>query len=155
MVFSHFILSSKVILAVISISIRGSYLETSAWKKYSFYNTFGFPFAQSKFYSSSSQSTARTHPIILLKQHPPIDPYDFPSLFYLLLANLIFFQHSVIGQFLTCLNRLRLLFSFSIIVLYIFSLVSAFSQKNKTYKMGLRVCVSLCVCLCVCVCVCV
>ena len=27
----------------------------------------------------------------------------------------------------------------------IFSLVSAFSQKNKTYKMGLRVCVCVCV----------
>ena len=34
----------------------------------------------------------------------------------------------------------------------IFSLVSAFSQKNKTYKMGLRVCVCVvCVCLYVCV----
>ena len=30
--------------------------------------------------------------------------------------------------------------------IYIFSLVSAFSQKNKTYNMGLCVCV--CVCLC-------
>ena len=39
--------------------------------------------------------------------------------------------------------------------LYLFSLVSAFSQKNKTYKMGLGVCVCLCVCECVCVCVCV
>ena len=37
----------------------------------------------------------------------------------------------------------------------LFSLVSAFSQKkNKTYKMGLRVCVCLCMCVCVCVCVC-
>ena len=35
---------------------------------------------------------------------------------------------------------------------FIFSLVSAFSQKNKTYKMGLGV---LCVCLCVRVSVCV
>ena len=34
----------------------------------------------------------------------------------------------------------------------VFSLVSAFSQKNKTYKIGLCVCVFLCVCVCVCVC---
>ena len=34
----------------------------------------------------------------------------------------------------------------------LFSLVSAFSQKNKTYKMGLRVCVCLCVCVCMCLC---
>ena len=33
------------------------------------------------------------------------------------------------------------------------SLVSAFSQKNNTYKMGLGMCVSVCVCVCVCVCV--
>ena len=32
-----------------------------------------------------------------------------------------------------------------------FSLVSAFSQKNKTYKMGLRVCACVCVCVSVCV----
>ena len=32
-----------------------------------------------------------------------------------------------------------------------FSLVCAFSQKNKTYKMGLCVCVWVCVCVCVCV----
>ena len=39
----------------------------------------------------------------------------------------------------------------------VFSLVSAFSQKNKTYKMGLGVCVcvSVCVFVCVSVCVCV
>ena len=37
----------------------------------------------------------------------------------------------------------------------IFSLVSAFSQKNKTYKIRLGVCVSVCVSVCVCVCVCV
>ena len=42
----------------------------------------------------------------------------------------------------------------------IFSLVSAFSQENKTYKMGLGewvsecVCVFVCVCVCVCVCLC-
>ena len=38
-----------------------------------------------------------------------------------------------------------------------FSHVSAFSQKNKTYKMGLGVCICVfvCVCLSVCVCVCV
>ena len=33
----------------------------------------------------------------------------------------------------------------------IFSLVSTFSKKNKTYKMGLRVCVSVCVSVCMCV----
>ena len=38
---------------------------------------------------------------------------------------------------------------------FIFSLVSAFSQKNKTYKIGLGVCVCVCVCVCVYVCVCV
>ena len=41
----------------------------------------------------------------------------------------------------------------------IFSLVSVFLQKNKTYKIGLGVCVCVCVCVCaracVCVCVCV
>ena len=41
----------------------------------------------------------------------------------------------------------------------IFSLVSAFSQKNKAYKMGLSLCVCVCMCacvyMCVCVCVCV
>ena len=35
--------------------------------------------------------------------------------------------------------------------LAIISLVSAFSQKNKTYKMGLGVCVFVYVCVCVCV----
>ena len=35
------------------------------------------------------------------------------------------------------------------------SLVSAFSQKKKIYKIGLGVCVSVCVCVCVCVSVCV
>ena len=34
-----------------------------------------------------------------------------------------------------------------------FSLVSTFSKKHKTYKMGHRVCVSVCVCVCVCLCV--
>ena len=29
-----------------------------------------------------------------------------------------------------------------------YSLVSAFLQKNKTYKMGIGVCVCVCVCLC-------
>ena len=38
---------------------------------------------------------------------------------------------------------------------FLFSLVSAFSQKTKTYKMGLGVCVYVCTCACVCVCVCV
>ena len=33
----------------------------------------------------------------------------------------------------------------------IFSLVSTFSQKNKTYKIGLGVCVPVRVCVCVCV----
>ena len=39
--------------------------------------------------------------------------------------------------------------------------VSVLSQRNKTYKMGLSVCMSVCVyvyvymCVCVCVCVCV
>ena len=40
----------------------------------------------------------------------------------------------------------------------IFSLISAFSQKNKTYKKGLGVCVLcvfVCVCVCMYVCVCV
>ena len=32
----------------------------------------------------------------------------------------------------------------------IFNLVSPFSQKNKTYKMILRVCVCVCVCVCAC-----
>ena len=36
----------------------------------------------------------------------------------------------------------------------LFSLVSAFSQKNKTYKMCVCLCVCACVCVCVCVCVC-
>ena len=50
-------------------------------------------------------------------------------------------------------------------ILNIFSLVSAFSQKNKTYKMGhcasvrVHVCMHLCACMCACVhgcmCVCV
>ena len=35
-------------------------------------------------------------------------------------------------------------------ILLLFSLVSAFSQKNKTYKMGLRVCVCVSVCVCLC-----
>ena len=38
---------------------------------------------------------------------------------------------------------------------FLFSLVSAFSQKNKTYKIGLGVCVCVCVCVCLCVGVCV
>ena len=43
---------------------------------------------------------------------------------------------------------------------WLFSLVSTVSQKNKTYKMGLGVCVCVCmyvcmyVCMCVFVCVC-
>ena len=37
---------------------------------------------------------------------------------------------------------------------YIFSLLSALSQKNKTYKIGLGVCVCVCVCVCVYICVC-
>ena len=36
-----------------------------------------------------------------------------------------------------------------------FSLVSAFSQKNKTYKMGIGVCVCVCTCVSVCVTLCV
>ena len=40
----------------------------------------------------------------------------------------------------------------------VFSLVSAFSQKNKTYKMGLGVfmclCLHVCVCVRACLCVC-
>ena len=38
--------------------------------------------------------------------------------------------------------------------LTLFSLVSACSQKNNTYEMGLSVCVCVCVCLCVGVCLC-
>ena len=44
-------------------------------------------------------------------------------------------------------------FAFETVWAY-FSLVSAFSQKNKTYKVGLGVCVCLCLCVCVCVCLC-
>ena len=40
-------------------------------------------------------------------------------------------------------------------LLLLSSLVSTFSQKNKTYKMGLGVCVCVCVCVSVYVCVCV
>ena len=58
------------------------------------------------------------------------------------------------GVMLTCGSQ-RSNFRVQLIILppfiIIFSLVSAFSQKNKTYKMGLRVCVSVCVCLYVCV----
>ena len=46
-------------------------------------------------------------------------------------------------------------YSLSHFTCVLFSLVSAFSQKNKTYKIGLGVCVCVCVCLCVCVRVCV
>ena len=57
----------------------------------------------------------------------------------------------MLGVMLTCGSQ-RSNFRVQLIILppfiIIFSLVSAFSQKNKTYKMGLRVCV--CVCMCVC-----
>ena len=46
----------------------------------------------------------------------------------------------------------RILFLVNICI--VFSLVSAFSQKKKTYKMGLGVCLCVCVCVCVCVCLC-
>ena len=37
-----------------------------------------------------------------------------------------------------------------IMKMHFFNLVSAFSQKNITYKMGLSTHVNVCVCVCVC-----